>query len=1421
MCESRAVRSGKVYRQLFDAQVQLSRSLLAGRTDTRTDCLSAEDSNTHCSTTSRGQRLDTDDDADAVSRLPDTLVVHDPSSDIIKQLIEKRGKKHKEALKQLEVELTAISQVCEIQVRTVSLELQSSLQEVDLRLNTLKDQIDKLEHLEHISLQEVCVLWQQVEEQVKLKKSRIMELNHKLTESEAQRADEIKGVLKTYRHLLEKISFLPLPVVCRLIHSEATMLNQSLLANRRSVARLLLLLQEENLQQESLLRLHWEDCLSCWRRNRVKEVIDCFRAFCSSEEDQQLDLVWTVQMKRTQRVLTEQRSDIIHNICLLVPPSCSTALVSDWFNQLTAVNQQIESLHADFLHQLRQCYEQMWNDRLAEVQRCQEALSALQLSEEEVNDVVNSQLLTLIGRSQSQDEERLTVLDLCYDCVARHTLSLSRCVFVVMRGAALLWETHSHRLKTREEELQQHLDDLRHSQQQHTQRKKVRLDDLLAGLRQESSEDALKTSLDKTVCYLQDIQHSCAVGVSDQCQLLDRLPSVFLDDLLSYSSSISSFFHLDHAYTPSPEELQNLDPSSTEPAQPTEPELSNKPEKRTNNPPITCQNDSTHPSQDWLTEADSALLEICDINTDVMFTSSKGVAYGGPAFRCLAPDLPDNLQQETHLSLFPVELLTNTLSSVRTLFFDHLEQRFHDVLSLAVAMVTVRKEAVHSELELELQDFNPEHIETQIYQPRLAELQVHSQLVDSHCEAVSHLLTSCRVELEELQSTISKKNQEFTAILFKMEDSALTADSSQRLEALSSALQDCLDQHIKDTQHCETTFRQMVQTRLEGVRTRTTEVLNSFRLFSEGGDFAPREVKVFQRRLKEETKEIGVTEESIFSELEAFESKSLQQVKEASSRFEEKLSLLKSEVKFTEKTQKVLSSTRVHIKAEAACSNQQQLSITSRLEELKRMMENRQVHTQVSPDQVCSFLSSLNEGLVRRCQYLDFSLKPSHTRYEQTLSQVDLNYHYTQVHTQSLSGDPESMKPVRSGPLSGLLRPSRTSEELLDDPVIGIIRSLNRVSVVHDETAEEDRGRPAADPSQIHRLHHRGSESVTTLRAGRSIRTDRRFQVFGPEPDAKVQSQFISIVTLLLWKANDVLLLVAEDFYRSERGAVSRLLLLPDSLDKWAESMQQKLLGYQEQARKFLSTSREELVNQLSMLDELLRLLPAVMIGNHEQQQGAELTEDMGRVRLKLEEMLATSEKEKRLNVGRLRVSLTDGELEAVNADEELRQQQLHTAICSTHLEVQECVRVRGEEFVTSLGSLTEKLMHQLDDLLTPAETNGSHFEDNSVTMETGGKTGQRPCTAGRTWSGISYPLSLTSCVTTATTPSITTTKCTLGHLAVIEQRDTAVTRFEQLIRSELLLSDDDKRRQVRELQSWNKHWRQQIHTLKHTTHTH
>ncbi|XP_005940157.2 coiled-coil domain-containing protein 180 [Haplochromis burtoni] len=1384
MCESTAVPSGEVYRQLFDAQAQLSRSLLAGRRDTGTNCLSAVDSNTHCSTASsrrqQAEHNDDDDDViDDVGRLPDAVVVDHPSSDIIERLTEKKIQKHQEALKQLDSDLSQLSQVCETQVKAISQELLSSLQEVDLRLDTLKVRMNQLEDLEDVSMQEIHGLWKEVEEDVKLKKSTIVELNLKLTETEKQRTDQIRAIIRKYYRVLEQISFLHPSDIHRLIHTEATMLNQSLLANRRSIARLLLLLQEENLHKESILRRHWEDCLSHWRRKRVHRIVDQFRGLCSRNEDQQLASVQ--QIKLTQQDLTERRRDIINKISSLVPPTCSKALVSDWFDQLTDVNQQTEHFHTELLHQLRCCFEQTWQNRLAEVERCKEVLSSLELSEEEVNDIINSQLLTVIGAQQSQDEEQLAALDVSSDSVARHAFSLSRSVFVVMRAAALLWETHCQRLERRDEKLQQDLNDLRCSQQQHLQKWKMQMDDLLGGLRQESSEDALKTSLDKTIGYLQQIKHSCNQFVIDQWTLLNLHPSCCLEELVSYSRNLSSFYHLSHTYQPSPGDLEKLvQPSSgrSSPYLETSWQIESP--------------ETSHSSQIWLIEAGSILKEIYDFSSSVTFTSSKDVVYSAPVFRCSIPNLPVNLEWETHLSLFPVDLLLDSLSRSRTLFLNHLEQHFHNVLSLAVSMMRDRKEAVRSEQELQLQQLSPRHIKTHIYEPRMAELQLHRQHVDTHFEGVLDLLTSCRMELQDLQASIKKKNMELMVTLSNIEANIQTASSSQHWEAASTTLQDCLHRHIKETQDWLTNFRQTVMIRMEEGKNKTAQLLSSFRLFSEGGDFAPQELKMFQRRVREETKRISTTEESIYSALEAFESRSLQKVKEVSAPLEEKLSFLKSEVKFIEDAQKMITSTQVHIKAEAARSNHQQTVISKRLEDLRKMLDD----TQLSPDQVCSFLSSINKELRECCQYLDLSLDSA---LEESLA---------------LSGHHKSRKQVLLNLSPGLLQPNKTNMDPLDDPVVGIIRSLNRISCQDPAKERERRQRISSGLNPIQLQQRQDSVNAPSVKSrARFIRTDirheRRFQIFGPEPDLSAQS-FSSKVNLALWKANDILLQLAEDFYRSER--LSCFQLLPDSLDQWIENTQQKLVGYHEQARRFLDTSRDDVVKQLSVFEELLLLSPAVLISHHERQHGAGLREEVARLTQKLEKTLAASEKEKSVNIGQLRTSLGEDELEMLNSREELRQQQLHSTISSAHLELQECVRGRGEEFVTSLASLTEKLLHQMNDLFSPAETGTAtarqQTEGGAVTVEAASETGSRPSAENSTGD-------LPSSHTAVTTVSIATSKWTPGHVTVMEQRNTAMKRFEQVVKLELLLSDDMKRRQLSEQQSWNTHWRQQIDSLK------
>ncbi|XP_049618620.1 coiled-coil domain-containing protein 180 [Syngnathus scovelli] len=1375
MSESRVVPSGNVYQQLFGDQVRLSKSLLAARKHTATTRVRAADCDTPCSAKSgehpgaednAGREDDGEGDAEAVVRLPDAVEARHQSCDILQRVHQNKKIQHQEAVRHVHAQLTHLAQLCEEQVRTHSVQLRTKLQRIDASLHKLAQDMT---HVQQRSLQEVLCVWSSVEAHMKEKKSSVLTFELQVNQCERLRVNKIRPVLRRYCHLLEKINFLPCTNTHMHIHSQATMLNQCLLANRRSAARLLLLLHEEALQQEALLRLQWEESVSQWRRSQAGHMLQEFRLSVASVD------VWRLlseqltfrEADQNLRRLSQRRCDIVTGLGSLAPPSLSAALVSDWLAQLTAVNQQIDTCHADFLHQLRCHYELMWQDRVSQVKRCQEALSALELPEEEVSDVVKSQLISLIGQHQRQDETQLAAIDTCSDSLYRASARLSRRVFVVMRALASLWEKHGSVLRGREEDVQRRLDQLRLTHERHVQRKKVFLDELLAALRQESSEVALKSSLEQTIIYLRDIRNSCCECVTHQCAVLDRLPRTVADELLEFGRLLGNFFRLENSFAPSAEDLKKLPPVSDVIASDTQ-EGRQEGGTREEEEPIGCRDDAAHEElSDLQAEAESSLLELYDLSGKVTFMSSGGVSYSGPAFRCPASDLPGNMskQQETHLSVFPVELLMHALNRMRILFLDYVERRFQDVLTSAVATVTDRKEAVRAYHDLQMQPLDPLHIKACIYIPRMAELQLHKQRVDAHCQEVSDVLASCTAALQELRTAINEKNRKLTATLGEMEDGVLKTDGSQRLEALSATLQDRLDEHIKHTQRSHSSFRAALQLQMDELRNRTARLLKSFRLFSEGGDYTRQEVKTFQRRLKEESKRISVTEENVYTDLHNLQTKTLQQVKAASGRLEEKLCVLQAEVKFIELIERILSSTQVEVKAEAASSNQQEAVIGARLEQLRKTLEEEQV----SVEQVFALLSTIGEDLRRRRQYLN----------EESAAPPAVS---------------KSRKQVWSAPPPALLQPCRSGGNIMEDPIVGVVKSLNRFS----------EGQSPAPRQQSSRR----SESAGVAR---SFRTDKRLQIFGTKSEADPNPDcYISIVNAILRRTHQTLLLVAKDFYQSQRcGGFHRL---PAGLDQWVENTQQRLLGHHEHSRSLLSASREALEQQQCVLADMMHLLPATLIRTHEKRLGAELREEAGRVRRSFEETMAASEEEKMASVAGLRVSLSTNEMEALRCGEEARQQRLHDAILGSHRELQECMRRRAEEFVTSLASLTEHLLHQMDRLPLPEVTSQQMSEDRDVAME----TTQQSC---RMWPGIphmSLPANAASALSAATTVAVATAKCTLGHLAVIQHRDAAAKRFQQVFSSQLSHSDADKRRRLNELQSWKTHWRLQLHTLTH-----
>lgn len=151
----------------------------------------------------------------------------------------------------------------------------------------------------------------------------------------------------------------------------------------------------------------------------------------------------------------------------------------------------------------------------------------------------------------------------------------------------------------------------------------------------------------------------------------------------------------------------------------------------------------------------------------------------------------------------------------------------------------------------------------------VAELQLHQQRVDVHCQDLSDILTSCRKKFQELQTLVQQQNQNLLSVLSSCgaelhhlqtsiqeqnQDGLQVALSSSRqyvlpryqrtvcrwtdltssvgfysLEVFASTLQHHLERHTEASQRLLTHFRQTVQNRLEEARKTSADLLKSFR----------------------------------------------------------------------------------------------------------------------------------------------------------------------------------------------------------------------------------------------------------------------------------------------------------------------------------------------------------------------------------------------------------------------------------------------------------------------------------------------------------------------------------------------------------------------------------------------------------------
>ncbi|KAG8447577.1 hypothetical protein GDO86_014907 [Hymenochirus boettgeri] len=159
------------------------------------------------------------------------------------------------------------------------------------------------------------------------------------------------------------------------------------------------------------------------------------------------------------------------------------------------------------------------------------------------------------------------------------------------------------------------------------------------------------------------------------------------------------------------------------------------------------------------------------------------------------------------------------------------------------------------------------------------------------------------------------------------------------------------------------------------------------------------------------------------------------------------------------------------------------------------------------------------------------------------------------------------------------------------------------------------------------------------------------------------------------------------------------------------------------------------------------------------------------------------------------------------------------------------CVSEATQHFITSLASLTEKLLLEMDDALTVDDVLPADVQipkEKLSTLIRRNRAGRpldgaefKPLTEGssRVWSGITVidptdpkPQGEAGIHITA---SVTTCKTTLGHVSAVDARDSAYSKFLQDVELELSNIQEETKRNHFEAQRWKEWWIQSVHNIK------
>ncbi|XP_072908899.1 coiled-coil domain-containing protein 180 [Hemitrygon akajei] len=590
MDEVHVVPSGKVYRQIFDAEVQLVRSL--GETRRKSLCPDIYFGNGRIpiiqnldtpaghilsqrqrswmeglmndgytenpvlrrdavlSATKTKEVVELNNAVTEVKGLPDVIVPTKKGSVIIQQMIENKQKKHEEAIMKLDQELITISKDMEKQFAEAAEKLLQYMEDSHQNVHELFSKIESDSDLPTLTFESLNDLWESIRKHSRLRREQIRELDKTFKEYEKERVKRITATFKDCMKTLEKIAYLPVDDIHRFIDKEAMLVNQVVLANHRAMSQLYVNLIKADLKQEISHRQKWSTKVKDLKTYKKQDILHKLTDYLA--KDWKAGLAKEEELLRKQQQgLNYQRKQLLEEIVNIKPSGCTKNSLDMWYTSVAALNQEIDSLHIQFINTLQIYYEKLYHEWMAEVEKCkEELLSSKTCTEKEVKELMISDFLPLLGNLHRGFEEELFAVDKHMEMLAQETELNCKDLFRTWKEAALLWEEHGMNLTKLEDQLKEQLDDCRKKHDKANQTREANLDLLIDQLRQDNTQTELKADYKKAVCLLNGIIKGYENFYQKQMKIVSKYPSTLRKELHRFSTDISKYFGVIEVYKP-------------------------------------------------------------------------------------------------------------------------------------------------------------------------------------------------------------------------------------------------------------------------------------------------------------------------------------------------------------------------------------------------------------------------------------------------------------------------------------------------------------------------------------------------------------------------------------------------------------------------------------------------------------------------------------------------------------------------------------------------------------------------------------------------------------------------------------------------------------------------------------------------------